>query len=515
MNSNSVIDTNPLPFELKEESITRWIDQISQLEKIQSANILYDLIKQLKLNSCALSSLYMIVDMVTPKAIQLSSYFDIYLSSQKELSDKKKKVGKLGVHLLRSLINAYFEIVSSEEFSSQFQRETQALIINRAISLIGLTAKSLAMINAPPSGSLCQIQGKLFQYGLKNELLETRTQEKIAFFKQQPSILSSIKRSLLFSIINPHQFNEDDLMALFQFIMLHGDLIDTCSCDDVLEKTFYWNFHSGELPNANADNCDPNTHLLFSVDRFFRCFEDENQKSGGTGISPDAVYRVLLILSQYDQPYNSIIPAAVKTADVILGFGPCLEFMKKQSALTKIQKISNLEDSELRDKLLSVLPLEHEQKFAHHALQAAAKKINHSFKKCLLLTTKDSAYFVIETKLKNSAANDFIIVADNGRIGLGIVRKVKKADQVKSHRMLVEKLPGEISFIEFLQEGERESGLLQTIDGETRRIYLSANRKRSKTPFQIIDGMLPKKDWNLERLSESTNHFRRYEISPC
>ena len=253
--------------------------------------------------------------------------------------------------------------------------------------------------------------------------------------------------------------------------------------------------------------------MLICTDKFIVHLIRYESNSDKLGLSKETIQKIVLTLSNYQDKMNSIIPATTRTAEVIIGFKECVDFLKEQSSLIKIHYLSDLDDTEKPNNSLTIEPLEYEQKFAHFALSKYTALMSQQYRKGLFLATEDPNYSVLETKVKSCQINDLIISVKNDKIETGIIRKKQDADHVKAQRLLVEKLEGKISYIEINQGATLKKGILQKTPDNEFIIFFRPNKKISDTSFKLSFNKHESADFQLDKLIEITPTYKQYKVS--
>ena len=130
-----------LPFQMDEDSINAWLKQYQPQQNPLGIDQVYNILRYINLKNVSLSNYFLVVDKITAQILHYADQSNLTLLSKSQDVNTKKKPVKLAIALIKALALAYSNISDYEGFNSHFNKNQQALIINRGISCIGLVIK--------------------------------------------------------------------------------------------------------------------------------------------------------------------------------------------------------------------------------------------------------------------------------------------------------------------------------------------------------------------------------------
>ena len=240
-------DSLQFPFALEPHAVDKWLTNINLSDPVQLSNELHQIVKNLNHSNINKDLLFKIVNKLNPVAASLSNDLEQkFFSESHPLDTKTHKLGRLNLHLIQGLATAYHKIATGDDTD----KEQRLQSIHCALQLIGQHMLLCTKINVRRSNFSWKISAKLYQTAKQKDLLSLPVKEKIQGLNSSSTIVSLLKRNLLFSICNPYPLALPEIDALFSILTTH------CQLTDIKEEIpgaidnfcFIWEYGSSKAP---------------------------------------------------------------------------------------------------------------------------------------------------------------------------------------------------------------------------------------------------------------------------
>ena len=208
---------------------------------------------------------------------------------------------------------------------------------------------------------------------------------------------------------------------------------------------------------------------------------------------------------------QSDLPAMPKVCLLFTGLDQVSESLQQQARKNKIREHSN--NSEVSNNTLvhaKLEPLDHERTFISSNV-ASTRNINEATQKTntvKILKTQHQGYIIaISQPAKYAIDNLVIVVNDDNRQDLGIIRTVLNITQSNTQRVLIELITGESHCSEVLDTKFSGQAILITKATQPTEILLTPKPYITGSNLRIDKSIL-----KLEKLTEVTPNFMRYQV---
>ena len=501
-NSMTMITNTSLPFELNPAGLSRWLESLSSLPHAQAGHQLNEALKQLKLEKCEPSTLLPLLINLVALTLHLANHLSSGVSTETDLSDKAIKMAKMSMQLTRRLALLFCRLAESKTTESLIQASS----IYYALQLIGYSMRSNSLCYEIPSATLWKKSAALFQLAVANDCLLPNQTTKVAEFKTQSSVLSVIKRNLLFSILQPSLYKASDIQPLFQLANQMADQLIITTDREPHCVGFYWDLGK-DLPP-------------YPVKKFTRTLPDgfmaidsqpiSNAMALGTVstlLNPSTQNKLAVVLGSYQPLFNAISPGPPSSGKLISGFVKIGNYLLEVNRLAKIHQLSTqLPNSSDPLKNLSLVPLEHQRNVFDVADRSFGKQQNVTIA-VNLLKTPNSRYWVAESRTLNCSTGDIVLmIREQHPASLAIVRQQRINDLSNAAQFLLELMPGTCS----LYNLDNSSGYVIVISdsGGSAQAFLPCGKYSLHSTLHLGSGI----SLQLKAHLEQNHFFERFHV---
>ncbi len=495
MNSN----VSP-PFTFEPDSVTEWLVKTSASETTQASEQLYKALKFINKGSLQAEPLYPILEKLTPEVLHHANCLEaLFSKTDTDLSAKTRKVAKLSIQLLRQLGLAYNHLASYNQFAPQ----QQTLIIKRALQVIALAMRQSALIHERPSETLWKLIGDLYLQAKYNNILQIEAREKIQVLKKQATIDAVIKQNLLFAMCSPYRFSSEEIDAVYAFSESHCQLLKmSTQANELTAANFYWDYESRVSPQSVYYGALIKSKLL--LDTHDLC-EYLNSKKFSGPLSKETSQYILATLSNYRTVINSTTPGTPKIYQLIIGFQQIVDFMENP------QQYAGCNDFELE-------PLA--ERGFNRSSEKSGKIWQQSNSSAFVNTVKvhstlDAGLDVAELQtMPNDLGEPAVVFTGKEQPVLCVIRQIQKNAQVNIWRILLEKLSGEVSYVQLSGKSKSKATAILVRAGDAQReILLPVDKYSTGSGIRIVQHGQQFEDLTLARLVDFTPHYMRYQVA--
>ncbi len=499
-------ETSSLPFDLDDDSLSRWLQSISSLSAVNAGSQLNQVINQLRRESDDYQLLLPLLLKLTPVTLHIANSLVSALTPGPQ-PEKTAKVAKLSLLLLRNLSLAFHAMLTADEIS--IEQKLQADFY--ALQLIGQYLRFSNLFHELPSETLWNISGELFFFAQQNNALHQSITCKISEFRFQPSIEQTIKRNLLFTISAFHQNSASDNQSLFSFANQYSNLLEFVSGQNKTYQ-FVWNYKNG-VPRQSQllgqriikseiaiDTSNLLTHLKVG--------------SFTPPLSQPELERVQHHLSGYGKLINDSIPSAPIILNLLSGLSPICDFLNKREKLSRIHKLSSQIKEEQPIRNMTLEPLDYEKNFfssSRNVLETASSPVAIIVGQTIkLLKTTLNDFVIAEVRDNDYKTGDLaILINKTNALIPGIIKQQKSSSTTSSSYILIEKFLGDLASYP-LQTELNNNGQVIVLneDSDSVQVILPYGKYRNGTKIQFNG-----KTARLNALIDYSPFFVRYEVS--
>jgi len=438
--------TTSLPFELSTDSVSDWLQSLSQLNSVNSANQLNKIVKQLRGTKTEPQPLMQTLIQLTPTVLYITA--DIELSGLVERdkdSDKQSlKIEKLCIQLLRNMSLAFCRC--SEDKSLTMTEKAQGMYY--ALQFIAQTQRLSVLFYQMPSSTLWKKTAKIYQVASDENILDNEMQNKVKEFKQQLSIKAVIQRNCLFALFRPNSFTTQQIKQLFIIADKYANLL-TFDQNGATDCLFSWNLMNGQAPSEEEKNYHSSES---KVNMEISDFLELIQTKAFSSTLDEALSNALITqLSGYKKQVNASLPSAFVISHLLTGMEAITEYMEKVEKLNKIRQFSvQLADNKPANNL-TLEPMEFEK--SHLNTKPDINSLNQQeivpehAKPVKILQTEDEQFFIAETPALECEIGELTLLCPKkSPLELGIIRQIKTTNYSNTTHILIEKIVGRPSF---------------------------------------------------------------------
>ncbi len=511
-------DTLNLPFEYTHDSLNSWLKKLDKVEHKVAASQIFNILKLLNIQTAGLENLLMVFDALTPMVLCLTKIFVLQSEKEIEIPVKTHKLSKLNSHLVRTLALGYFEIMTHPDFAITFKSSEKKLIINRTLIFFGQTQKLNALHYEFPSTSLWKNMGILYQMADKAGLVQENYVNGSQIKKGDLNITNNIKFNLLFAIINPYQYSQNNISAIYSLFQQHAHLLEITRSDFKNDSvaTYFWDFHTNRPPQPDKPlRADL---LLINPAKIVDPFYSSTFLTGNATLPKHICRKIQTTLSSYNNIFKDIKPAPPELVYIIHGFQKTVEFLGKENQRTKFFQAAPKLNRATTHKILEIEPMDQQQGKSHNttadnwvdAVNLPGATTGSFFQ------TQDPDFYVVVLQKVQLKLNDLAIINNaGGKTIFGIIRQKQNAPIINTQQYLLESKQGKFSFIQFRDHNSsKKTGLLIENNDESLDVYLSPEKIASGTVIQIYSNKY-QGNYFLTRLLELTPNLMRYRIISC
>jgi len=494
-------------FASEANAIDLWLADYKNHDQIQNSNQLYQILKDLSQAKNENLIIFDQLNKLTPTAIDLVSELEQRLLNEAGFFDaKSRKLQRLGLHIIRELITLYHKTATrGTHDQSIFYASSQ-----KALTLIGQHMLISAKIGERPSNIYWKITAQLYQKAKANEV-QALPENGIESEQQlRSTIESQLKRNILFSICNPYQLSCSELEQLYNFLTENADMAELKEAQPraIGKLCFVWEYPTASAPTVALPGKTYHPALLINTDRLGSFLQTSK-----TQLPVRVINAIQQRLSSYQKLIHSDIPSAPNVSRIFLGYEQIAIASQLQLRKNKIfeQGRTHLDSSNaLIDAKLE--PMAHENLFMNAFISdeqnsKSTKSQNNTIK---LLKTQHLEFIIaVSTPEKQTLDSLVLIIDEKDKPLLGIIRRVLHVVQSNTQRILIELIPGEIDYLEKQEKDADYLGLLVLRSGKPAEVLLKPKSYTTGSVIQIKQHKLI-----LEKLTEITPHFMRYQINP-
>ncbi|MGR9045845.1 MAG: hypothetical protein ACU83N_11145 [Gammaproteobacteria bacterium] len=501
---------NPnLPFAMTTEAVSAWLSQISKLDAVQASHELYSVLRKLGQIETETADLYSALVQLTPSALHLSGSLTTLLlaslNNDGTVSRKSRKLARLNSQLIRTLSLAYCHAVTDQDLT----KKQKAQAIFTVFQLIGLSLKTHTLISERPSTTLWIKMGELYLLAVEEGLTAEPLAQKIPLFKNQKTIISALKRNLLYALFDLYRIPPDQLANFY-------DAADRCVDKLALSKNtntsfnFYWDIASSRFPQQRSLTKEGQV-LAFNTASVVDCLRDHMQECDRKNPIFNAVWQKL---NGYWEIIDSVIPSKPLLYHLETGLTSTIDQLKRCNRLSNIYRLSAQLPEPVALGALELVPLEHEkqgyQTRWEQTLQQHAKNLKTGM--AYLLPAKNPQFFLTQVKSEPLPDNlPVLLYTDQISPIFGVIRFNQTKPETDNQTALIETLPGTLSVVSIkLQTVNTEAILIKQSSGQDGLILAPGKYKTGDT---IERSDQPDRVFQLSRLIEVNDQFMFYLLA--
>lgn len=501
------MDTNStLPFELTLAALASWLEELSRLPPGQAAHQLNEALKQIKAEKCVNAALLPLLINLAPLTLHLSNSLSNTASNESKPTDKTLKIGKLSMQLPRQLALLFCQLAESKTLDSN----TLPTAIYYALQLIGYSLRCYSLFYEIPSATLWKKTAVLYKLAVTNQCLKHNQTNRLIEFKAQGSIDSTIKRNLLFSILNPNLYKTEEINQLFQLANQADNLLVITTDHETHNFGFYWDMDKDMPPY-------PVKKINRALPEGFMAIDSQPISNAlqlgalSTNLSPSNQNKLALILSSYHQVFSSILPGLPSSSKLIHGFASACQYLHELNKLSRISQLSAQLPAGADNSLLnlSLVPLEHQRNVFDRSNQPFSKPENIGIL-VNMLKTPINKYLVAENRFLNCSTGDIaLIYKEQYPISLSIIRQQKFNDISNSHQFLLELIPGACNIFSLANNQEDAYAIVVGENTPEPQVFLAYGKYTINSNLPLSIG----KSIHLTACLEKNTLFERFRFT--
>ncbi|NOQ63004.1 MAG: hypothetical protein GQ582_00650 [Methyloprofundus sp.] len=472
------------------------------------SNEVYKLLSTLKKEhqNIDAAALALVITELTPAIIDLSELLEkIFISFA-----KGAKVGKVNIRILFYL--AFLHVELAKRLASQHDKVLHA---NYAMQLIGLLTKNCALSYERLPEGLYACASECYHLAMLEGILKDSVQDPLEKFQTLDTFSLALKRWLLFYVMNPYQFNQQDIISLFDFCsensaLLH--IIESMTPDLVGEQVFCWDYkqEGSYQPIFLTQKEFIDDSVLFTTNALVNFDTKQELRIE----SPDLL---MAILSQFKLLLDSSRFSEFEAYIFVSGFSSIVSFFNKHTYQGRIVRLNSPTPKTLN--FSSVMNVsDHRSLEEEKEMVSAADIWDHKKEERLkqglvfgvmkLVNVDLMSFYVAESmSIELSAADLFVCYAEDLSIELGIVRRVRGSGKGAIQKSVVELCSGELTLLK--QVDNETGGVALLLKQESSyEVFLKPGQYRVETRLVFDQVQI-----TLERLVEISENFTRYVVS--
>lgn len=495
---------NTLPFELDQNSITQWLENLSTSPLIQVTNSLYSALKIINKTPLAdQTELELLLNTLTFTTMQSCSDVEQLFCPKNNtpINTKHRKIARLSIRTLRYLAFLYYHLIinfSATHHESTTNKENiLAVYVNRCIKICDECLKQSALINDRPSQEIWAIIGKLYQLACDKSLLETKTNDDITFFKQQ-NIIENIKIILLFSMCKPYRLQQKDITDLKSLINSHHDKLTINNQNLSSNYTHCWNYSLAYGVTIVTPSIDANFSTLYLDNHLLLKTLQENNFLETKGY-----------LTAFQAQISHLAQALPLVKNISYGFDTISQVIEQYNRAKKIQG-SFEKNLSILDKL-ELKPFEHEKTLEKAEIESiwkndSSKNATHE---AVIKESKHTNFALAELKSFAGLSEDIIIIYDGKKKPqLGIIRHISHLkNEVRPYQLLIEKISTELSSTKISYANQEYKAIISHSDKGSNLLFLLPNKYATGSAITSNE-----QSYTLTKLMECSVNFMLYEI---
>jgi hypothetical protein len=457
-----------LPFELTQESLANWLENLNALPQIQAANQLNLALKHIKNADYSATALFPILLNLTPLTLLFSGSLTVTVTQETAASSKSIKLGKLSIQLLRQLALLFCQLIETKQLSGADQQTG----IYYALQLIGYCLRCYSLTYEIPSNTLWKKSAELYKLAVATQILTLPHPHKISEFKQQPTVDAVIKRNLLFSVLNPGLYKTEEINQLFQLANHHGNLLETTTANNSIEFGFYWDLQTDQPPYTvkKPNRSLPNGFLAINSQSLSHELQLGTLE---TSLTPSLQNRLALFLSGYHQVFNSITPGLPSRTTMITGFAAICQYLQELDKLSKISQLSGQHhDSKTINRNFSLVPLEHQRNVFETVDQTFSNQMPAG-KLVNLYKTPNKNYSVAEMRGLDCLTGDIVLLyKEQHPVSIAIIRQQGSNDLNNTKQLLLDHIVGGCTIRNLSDSKHHGFAIVVAEGGEQQQVFL-------------------------------------------
>ncbi len=491
------MDSHQLPFELTITAATDWLESISHLNCVNSAEQLYKAIKRLRSIDSETTTVLNILLLLTPTILSVCSTIELSFlaDTDNKTTNNSRKIEKLCFQLLKHYVLAVSHIASTKTIPEK----DQCTAIYMALQLIGFSQRLSAIVHQLPTPSLWKKMGELYTLAQDNNILQQEIKHSIKDFNSQKSIESTLKCTLLFSILAPYQCTSSQIKTLFLFAQQHSNLlnINTQETNDC----YFWNPESESPPHRDSTQIS-DTRITINTRELLPLAQSTDLS---TVVDKDVLTHITNQLSAYEELINSVTPSMLMINHLFVGLTDISEYLQKISKLNKIQQLSSQYTETKPKDAFSTMSATFDQGASN---SGSKDSLLESAITAKILKTKNDQFVITETnQIDFQVGNIILFCKSDNKTELGIIRQLKTTNQSGTTHTLIEKAPG-IPSLELISSPElTDKRALAVNNGKSEPIFFLAPCKLSNGT-RIIS--TTEKNFTLDKLVDFSPYFMKY-----
>ncbi|MGR9036584.1 MAG: hypothetical protein ACU83O_08345 [Gammaproteobacteria bacterium] len=498
-------DICDLPFELSEESVSAWLLSLERLSLAEKLKRTTKLIAELGNPLLEAELLFPVVDKLTETVLMLSKLLEKFAAGEKKSSGSgsTKKFTYYAVQLPQKLCFIYDRLSQDKTLPAA----SQAVCLYRALQLLCLLIKRNTLFYEAPDLSLWKKLPELYFRAKTQNFLTTAIDDQVAGLVRQPTIEAVLKHSLLFYLCHPYHCTASEIAGIFSAV---GDLAPmlrlTC---EPSESAYYWNPYLREPPRIVPVAGNPEQRIYLDTSDIIEFLESSVDKPERY----QALAPVFDRLMAYYEIRRSVDPAGQTQGGLILGISRALKFLNILTSRYQILELTGTLKDKYHKSRLELMPKDNEED-ALAFLSTEIIKDEAGLSVVNIKTYRTKSLYFRTAKIGHvdySADTPTILVYENQRPLLGIIRHIRTDEGIKLKNILLEIIDGAVYPI----ETEDTQGILVIRPSGESELFLPPG------PLLANDVVLSKaknilnQTFRVEKFIELTSHFSRYRIAGC
>lgn len=496
-----------LPFEFTNKSILDWLTELQALDAFTMSNEVYKVLSALRKEYEILATPALVITLmrITPAVIELSTLLEALIVAYAKEA-KGRKLSKVNIRILYHLAFLHTELAKRSE-----QPNDRVLHLNYALQVIGLVSKACALSYDRLPDGLYQCASKCYEIAYFDGILDTPIEgEVIADLQYLYTISLALKRWLLFYVINPYQFSQQDIVTVFDFCTEHSNKVNFIKPDSAVDPMFCWDYKNvySHCPIFPSPDFLPEKAVLFNTNALVHFDNQDNLNIADSRL-------LITLFDQYKRilEHSQLLHSSAYV--VVGGFFPMCEFFNKHIYQGRIVALNSPSPDTLN--FSNVMSLgENSATDSVETLdstdiwnpQQEKRKQKLEFAAMKLVKSDQASLFITEiVPIKLFVGDIFICYSDNLNIILGITRAIR-GGKGAIQRAVVELCLGSVSLLHQVNNTADDSFafLLKTTSGYELFLEPMQYRLQSKLVFEQADVIL-------EQLLETSTEFVRYAVS--
>lgn len=503
-------DNTDLPIGLSALPVTDWLDLLAELPPEIAGKQLNQTLQQLRAGAVNAEVLLPVLVALTPAALNLWQTLAIqHIKGLKTTEDQASPLNTLALQIIKQLSVLYFRVI---ENSKSLDKHGLEIANYYALQVAGHCQCALATFHEAPSETLWRKTAEIYRLAIQHLWLDRNHSVHCKAMDLTPSILTALKRNILFAITAPRFYDEMEVQQLFAFANRYHHLIDLEETAPTPGFSFYWP-QTGEEPCAvrQFNATLPKGYVAINTARLGNALQQKHLESH---LAPMTESQLALQFTAYLELFQSIRPGSGVLSRIVLGLNEAISFVQDVDKRNNIQQVSFGESFNSRGfDDLSLVPLDtnnlspDEQPINPFGPTQGGSngKITHIYE------TPKSNYLIAEGQLLGCLTGDLVVIHNQQRreLSLAVVRQQMTHGLTRTPHNLFEKIPGELSTHTF-NSGTGKQQCLMLRSANKTELFLPASKYQidSKIIFSTGRAVF------LSKCLESNNYFARFEITP-